>query len=171
MSEAARTAAGELSDARPSFEEFFERHRRDVFAALVLVTRDRHEAEEVAQEAFVRIWQRWDRVDTIEDLTAYAFATAMNVWRSRLRRAEVALRRVIHTIPSDEMANIDAEDSVVRALGHLTPRQRAVVILTDLLGWTSEEAGRALRIRASTVRVLSSRAHERLRQHMDGGTP
>ena len=58
------TPAGEVavSELAPSFEHFYAATVRRLFTALCLVTGDRHEAEEIAQEAFVRVFERWDRV-------------------------------------------------------------------------------------------------------------
>jgi RNA polymerase sigma-70 factor (ECF subfamily) len=58
-----------------------------------------------------------------------------------------------------------AEDrvSVSSALGRLTPKQRAALVLTDLLGYPADEAGQMLGIRGSTVRSLSSTARSALR--------
>ena len=66
------------------------------------------------------------------------------------------------------MAAVDARDVVVRALGTLTPRERAALVLTDLLDMTSEDAAKALGVRASTVRVLAGRARAALRDRIGG---
>jgi RNA polymerase sigma-70 factor, ECF subfamily len=52
-----------------SFEDFYFDHHRDVYAAMWLVTRDRHEAEEITQDAFLRVLERWDRVAAMNDPT------------------------------------------------------------------------------------------------------
>ena len=154
--------------AARSFEEFFLEQRDGVYGALWLVTRDRQEAEEIAQDAFLKLWERWDRVGSLDDPEGYLYRTAMNVWRSRRRRAAVALRKVVRpSRTEDALASVDANDVVIRALAVLTPKQRAAVVLTDLLDLTSEEAGNALGIRASTVRVLAGRGRDRLRQEME----
>jgi DNA-directed RNA polymerase specialized sigma24 family protein len=57
---------------------------------------------------------------------------------------------------------------VVRALGTLTPRERAALVLVDLLDMTSEDAAKALGVRASTVRVLAGRARAALRDRIGG---
>ena len=49
------------------FESFFLAHHLRLFRALWLMTRNRHEAEEVMQDAFLRVWERWDRVATLPD--------------------------------------------------------------------------------------------------------
>jgi DNA-directed RNA polymerase specialized sigma24 family protein len=56
---------------------------------------------------------------------------------------------------------------MIRALGRLTKRQRAALVLTGLLDLTSDEAAEVLGIRASTVRVLVSRARVALREGME----
>jgi RNA polymerase sigma-70 factor (ECF subfamily) len=163
---------GELPGAAPpdDFEAFFATNHADVFACFRLLARDASEAEDVAQEAFLRVWQRWDRVAVMERPDGYLYRTAMNVWRSRRRRAAVALRRLGRRERSDSPGGsteggvpaVDDRDAVVRALAGLPGRQRAAFVLTEGLGLTSGEAGRAMGVAASTVRVLAARARETL---------
>jgi DNA-directed RNA polymerase specialized sigma24 family protein len=49
-----------------SFEAFFESGHGRLLRALFLVTGNAQEAEEIVQDAFVAVWERWDRVGTIE---------------------------------------------------------------------------------------------------------
>lgn len=146
-----------------AFDEFFETERGRLFRALLLVTHDSAEAEDLMQEAFVRVWERWDRVARIEDPVGYLFRTAMNLHRSALRRALTAARRSLRPSagrdPFDEVA---ARDEAVRSLAMLTPRQRAAVVVTELLGYSSEEAGAILGVRPGTVRTLTSQARAAL---------
>lgn len=156
-------ASGRAAD----FEMFFEQHHERLFRALWLLTRNHQEAEEVMQEAFLRLWERWDKVIDGPDPVAYLYRTAMNVWRSRLRRAAVAARRVIHPIQVDaEIAEVEERDAVVRALAPLPPRQRAAIVLMDVLDLSSEQAGNVLGIKPVTVRVLAARARETLAKEM-----
>ncbi|MDP9300513.1 MAG: RNA polymerase sigma factor [Actinomycetota bacterium] len=154
------------ADAR-SFEDFFQREKSDLYGALCLVTRNRHEAEELTQDAFVRVLEHWERVVEMEDPRAYLYRTAMNAFRSRYRRTVLAARRTFGaTPPDDATADVDALDAAVRVLAPLSPRQRAAVVLIDLLGYPSKEAARMLGIRASTVRMHVSRAHAALKETM-----
>jgi DNA-directed RNA polymerase specialized sigma24 family protein len=50
-----------VGEAAPSFEAFYENTHARLYTALCLVTGSRHEAEEVMQDAFVRVWERWDK--------------------------------------------------------------------------------------------------------------
>src|SRR5438874_952508 len=147
-----------------SFEEFFEANRRSLYGALCLVTGDRSEAEELMQDAFLRVWERWDRVATFDDPTAYLYRTAMNLYRNRVRRALVAARKALSARPSeDDLAAIEDRDEIVRRLRPLPPRQRAAILLTSYLDFSSDEAARILGIRPSTVRALAAQGRAGVR--------
>ena len=143
-----------------NFECFYAAAIRPLFTALCLVTGSRDEAEEVAQEAFVRVFERWDRVGELDDPTGYLFRVAMNVYRGRYRRASLGVRRALSLAPraTDDLADVDTHDAVIRLLRQLDSKQRAAVVLTALLDYPAEEAGRMLGLGASSVRSLTTRA-------------
>jgi RNA polymerase sigma-70 factor, ECF subfamily len=114
-----------------SFEGFYQANERRLFRALTVLTGSREEAEDLAQHAFCRVWERWDRVATLDDPTGYLFRTAFNAHHSATRRAMRAARRVVDVVthttppPAPEPADLAADrDHVVRALAQLSPRQR-----------------------------------------------
>ena len=153
------------ADTADSFETFFAATNPRLFTALWLVTGDRYEAEEIAQDAFLRVLERWDRVSLLDTPEGYVFRTAMNVFRNRYRRATLALRRTVSLAPpaSDELAAVEDRDEVIRLLRPLPPRQRAAVVATSILDLSAEEAGRVLGMRPATVRALTSRARTRMK--------
>jgi RNA polymerase sigma-70 factor (ECF subfamily) len=131
------------------------------------MTGNRHEAEEITQDAFLALWERWDRVAGMEEPVGYLYRTAMNVFRKRLRRAATAVRRAVSRADEpDVFAAADARHVVAQALAGLSRRQRAALVLTELLGYSSEEAGRALGIKPVTVRVLASQGRAAMRQNL-----
>jgi RNA polymerase sigma factor (sigma-70 family) len=152
-------------EATESFEAFFEAESRVLFRRLCVITGNGHEAEEIMQDAFLALWERWDRVATLEDPVGYLYRTAMNVFRKRYRRARLALRRAISGPEiAEPFTGIEERAELVAALASITPRQRAALVLTDVLGYSSEEAAKTLGIKAVTVRSLASRGREALRQ-------
>jgi len=156
-----------VAEGPRDFQAFFEDEYPGLFGALCLVTRNRHEAEEIAQDAFLKVWERWDRVGAMDSPDGYLYRTAMNAFRKRYRRAVLALKSTLGIIPSDDAIEaVDARDATVRALAPLSDRQRAAVVLMDLLGYPSEEAARMLGVSASTLRNHASRAHAALKQTM-----
>src|SRR3990172_5528462 len=83
-------------DGRPmSFETFFETERIRLYRVLFAITGSRQEAEDIAQEAFLRVWERWDRVAALDEPVGYLHRTAMNVFRDRRRRLVLRPKRVL----------------------------------------------------------------------------
>ncbi len=156
-----------VSDAQ-SFEEFFEAESPPMFRRLCLITGNRHEAEEVMQDAFLNVFERWDHVRQMEDPTGYLYRTAFNAYKRRSRRAAMALRRTLGVgEPADEYAAADARFMVEQGLSELSPRQRAAIVLTELLGYSSEAAGELLGVRPVTVRALASQGRAAMRRAME----
>jgi RNA polymerase sigma-70 factor, ECF subfamily len=151
------------SKGSESFEVFFVEQHVDLFGALYLITRNRCEAEEIMQDAFLNLWERWEKVSSLEDPVGYLYRTALNLFRKRWRRASLAVRRNAGLAArDDEIAQIEMRVDVIRAMGPLSPRQRAAIVLTDLLGYSSEEAGSMMGIAAATVRMHASRGRATL---------
>ena len=142
---------------------------RTLFRRLCLVTGNRHEAEEIMQDAFLKVFERWPRVRDMDDPTGYLYRTAFNISKKRSRRAALAtLRRVLgFAKDADEFAASDARSMVADALATLTPRQRAAIVLTDLLGYSSESAGEVLGVRAVTIRVLASQGRAAMKRALE----
>jgi RNA polymerase sigma-70 factor (ECF subfamily) len=146
------------------FEEFFEAERDRLFGLMLLVTGDRTEAEEIAQDAFLALWERWDRVHVLESPAGYLTRTAMNIFRKRYRR-NAALRRILPSPPRPgQEGPADSRLMLSEALGALSPRQRAALVLTELLGYSSDEAARILRVKRSTIGALKYQGRAALRR-------
>jgi RNA polymerase sigma-70 factor, ECF subfamily len=147
------------------FESFYEMETARLFGALCLISGNRHDAEELMQEAFLKVWERWDVVQGLASPTGYLFRTAMNAFRMRRRRLAVAARRVVRRQPRDDVfEQADSRHLVDRGLAALTPRQRAAVVMTELLGYSSPEAAEALGVKPATVRKLAQQGRESLRR-------
>ena len=155
-----------------SFDEFFDEESGTLFRRMWLVTRDRQEAEDVMQDAFLTVFERWDRVATMEDPTGYLYRIAFNAWKKRSRRAARAMRLAFAPDPPPNwFAAAEARTVIGDALTQLTPRQRAALVLTELLGCSSEDAGEILAVRAVTARVLASQAAAPGARHPGRGHP
>lgn len=146
-----------------AFEGFFLAEKDRLLQVMCVITGSRSEAEDITQEAFTHLFERWERVATMENPVGYLHRAAMNQFRSRHRRAAVALRRAVAIGPArDVFAEVDDRDLAMRALGSLPPRQRAALVLTEALGYSGEEAGRLLGVQATTVWALTHQARAAL---------
>jgi RNA polymerase sigma factor (sigma-70 family) len=146
------------------FRVFFEEEHRRLFKTLYFVTGDRADAADLMQDAFAKLWERWDRIQDIDDPVAYLYRIALNGSRMRaraLRRA--ALRPLPMVRARDEFESVDMREDVRHMLKDLSPRQRAALVLLDMYGYGSEEAARILRVRPSTVRALATQGRAALR--------
>ena len=124
MSEIARVSAvGPDADVAATpivqFEAFFEAEKRQLYRALCLVTRNRHEAEDLTQEAFIRVLERWDRVVGVDDPHGYLYRTAMNVFRRHYGRALRANRETLDASRPHRRRDRRESTSAMRRSVHL----------------------------------------------------
>ncbi len=147
------------------FREFYETEQSRLFGAMCLMTGDRNEAEELTQEAFLKLWERWDHVRSLENPTGYLYRTALNAFRMRRRRAKVAAKRFMRKLSGSDQDEVSlARHTVDRGLASITRRQRAAVVLTELLDYTTNEAAEVLHVTPATVRKLASQGRHALRK-------
>jgi RNA polymerase sigma factor (sigma-70 family) len=147
-----------------SFDELFLGQHDRVYRALYFITGSREDAEELMQDAFLKLWEHWDAIREIDDPVAWLFRVSLNGFRMRVRRAGVAARKVV-PIPSqrDPYDDIELHEDIRRMLLGLPTRQRAALVLTEIFDYSSEEAARILGIQPTTVRVLASQGRAALR--------
>jgi RNA polymerase sigma-70 factor (ECF subfamily) len=151
-----------------SFDDFFEANRRRLFRALYVMTGSAHEAEELTQDAFLKMWERWERVGEIDDPVGYLYRTGLNLARSRARRLVRAARLPFSAERTVEpYGPADSRDAVARAIAGLSPRQRQAIVLVELLDRSAEETADLMQISSSTVRSLTHEARKAMRAAME----
>lgn len=150
-------------------ESFLEREHPRLVRTLSSYTGNRDLAEELAAEALARMVRNWERVGAMEAPGAYAHRTAINLANSWFRR-QAAHRRALtrrgpesrhHTDP-DTATSIAVRDAV----SSLPKRQRAVVALYYLAGFSTAEVASLLDVAAGTVRSELHHARRSLRESL-----
>ncbi|HEX9377356.1 MAG TPA: sigma-70 family RNA polymerase sigma factor [Actinomycetota bacterium] len=154
-------------DAGVTFELFFEQERRRLWKVMYLLTGDGHEADEISQEAMVRVLERWDRVRAMASPAGYLYRVAFNLHRRSRRRRRLIARESPHEGSLDPAATVAARVDVMRALAGLSMEQRQALVLVDFMDMSSEEAGRLLAIDPSSVRSRLQRARGVLRERLE----
>jgi RNA polymerase sigma-70 factor (ECF subfamily) len=154
------------SGAEPlEFAVFFREEYRKLFHALILACGDRAEAEDIAQDAFVTVFDRWDRVGAMSSPGGYLYAVAFNERRRRARRAALWRRhRQQVELADDASVAAIARADIQRALQQLTREQRDALVLVEFVGLTSEEAAEVLGVAAPAIRSRVHRARLYLRE-------
>lgn len=154
---------------RRSFEEFFVAFYQRLAKAMLLLTGNRAEAEELAQDAFVRVYERWKRVAAMESPEGYLFRTAMNLHRKRLRRLAIRGRRYARMGEApDQLHSAEIKADILRALSGLRDGHREVLVLVDWLGLGSDEAAKVLGVSGQAARARLHRARAALRDALGG---
>ena len=162
-------AASDAGAETIEFEDLYRAERIRLVRAMLLLTGRVGEAEDLAQEAFVRVFERWSQVREMESPAGYLYRTALNLQRKRSRRLRVELRH--RTVREDDDRRGDvAEDrlDLLRAVAALPLAQRQAVVLVDWLGFPASEAARMLGIEAVSVRGRLHRARSELRGQVGG---
>jgi RNA polymerase sigma factor (sigma-70 family) len=163
------TPEPEAPVAPQSFEQIFLDVHDRLYRALYFITGSSADAEELMQDAFLKLWERWDRIDEIDDPVAYLFRSALNGFRMRMRRTRMAARRLMPVASTrDPFDDVNVREDVRRMLRGLPPRQRAAIVLTEIFGYGSEQAALIMRIRPTTVRALASQGRAALRGDRGG---
>lgn len=154
-------------DATPTeldFEAFFRAEYPQLARACYLLTGEAAEAEDLAQEAMARIFERWDRVRAMDSPAGYLYRTAFNLNQKRLRRLAVRARKLIDALQSpDPTEAVETRNEVLLALSSVPAAQRAALVLVGWFGMDATEAGKVLGIDPSSVRGRVHRARQTLR--------
>jgi RNA polymerase sigma-70 factor (sigma-E family) len=145
----------------------FEEHYSGVVRFCVLLSGRRDVAEDLAQEAFVRLASKIGGLGP-EAVGPYVRRSAVNLWKNRLRR--LALERRHQTTAVEPAAStsttVEERDEVMAALRRLPVRQRACVVLRYYEDLSEKETAAALGCSAGTVKSQTSKALARLRREL-----
>ncbi|MGQ5260620.1 SigE family RNA polymerase sigma factor [Micromonospora sp. ZYX-F-536] len=145
------------------FEEFYRATRHRVVTVLYALGGDLHEAQDAAQEAYVRAWQRWQRIADYDDPEAWVRVVGhrllQNRWR-KIRNGITAHRR--HGPPA--VAGPPSENTValVAALRRLSPEQREAIVLHHLADLSVADIANQVGVPVGTVKARLARGRNAL---------
>lgn len=144
---------------------FCDRVSGRLVGSLTLYCGDRHLAEELAQEALARAWERWPAVSRMASPEAWTFRTAMNLANSGFRRRRIERRVLARAVGRETVDPDDGTAVAVRAaVRALPPRQRAVIVARWFLGYGVAETAELLGCAPGTVKSTTHQALARLRE-------
>ena len=161
---AARTdRAAATKDDRDAFEAAVRPHYANLVRRLVLVLGDEHDAEDIAQDAYLRAYRSWARFDGV-DVRGWLYTIALRLAFNHLRghrRSLAAIGRVEARPWSDP-----TDPDLWAALRALEPRTRTALLLNVLDGYTQAEVGAMLGVPEGTVASWLSRGRSALRKEL-----
>jgi RNA polymerase sigma-70 factor (ECF subfamily) len=146
--------------------QFFCDFYPGVYRFLFWLTQRTEQAEDLAQETFVRAWRHLDRFDPRWSLRAWLHRIAHREFLRSLRRDAPAQLSAVGEVAAPQAAGFTDAVVVRHLLRSLPAEQRELVLLHDLEGYTSDEISRIVGLAARTVRRRLEQARERLRQEL-----
>jgi RNA polymerase sigma-70 factor (ECF subfamily) len=150
-----------LSDE--AFAALYERNARSLWTYAYRLTGNGAEADDIVQEAFVRILHI-DLPAGDENARRYLFRVASNLATDRWRRAAREERTLRSADPPSAVSQpLVPDDDVAQTFAALKPRDRALLWLAYVEGETHEAIADALRLKRGSIKVMLSRARARLR--------
>ena len=173
--------AAQSGDA-DAFGQIVRHYQRAVFRVAYGLTRNASDADDLAQETFVRAWQAIGRFRAGEPLYPWlariAMNQAMSLFRRRKRRPETALEPLLEagrqwgggTDPAREASDRDRAAHLEAALAELSPEHQSVLVLRAVEGMSYEEIAGVLGVPAGTVMSRLSRARAELRARLRART-
>jgi RNA polymerase sigma-70 factor (sigma-E family) len=155
--------------------ELYLQHAVPAVRLADLLTGDRAVAEDLVQDAFVRLAGRLAHLRDAGSFDAYLRRTVVNLSHSYFRRKRVErmyLKRARAMIEPDDARrpgrSVEEREVLWSALGKLSERQRAAIVLRFYEDLSEVQVAEILRCRPGTVKSLVSRGLERLRTEMRG---
>ena len=159
-----------------ALNEAFEAERRGLLAHAYRMLGAYHEAEDVVQDTYVRALRGWETFEWRSSLRTWLYRIATNVCLNLIEgRGRRALSSglgpedpgwELEPFPTDPADLVIARESVrlafVAGLQHLTPQQRAVLLLREVLTFSAAETGEALGMSVPAVKSTLQRARARL---------
>ena len=160
---AAAESGPRLSMQDEAFQAFYDRTARPLWAYLQASSGDAGLADDLTQEAFLRLLRADFRPENEDHRRAYLFRIAANLLRDHHRATWRESRDPAPEVPVDSAGpNVDARRDLKRFLERLRPRDRQLLWLAHVEGRSHREVGAALGLREASVRLLLFRARARL---------
>jgi RNA polymerase sigma-70 factor (sigma-E family) len=154
--------------ASVEFHDFFERHYAELARLAHLLTGESDAADDLAADALLAMWHRWDRVRAADHPVAYARGVVANLARSRIRSAVRERRRITlfwsQRDESSENPDVPAVVDVQGALRSLPFRKRACVVLRHAFDLSEKDTALALGISVGTVKSQTSKGMAELQR-------
>jgi len=163
---------------RDAFGALVAIHQHEVYTLAVRLVRDRDEASDVAQDAFIRAWRAIPKFRGDAKFSTWLHRITVNTaWTHRTKRNRVRLDPLDSLVAEPQATTLDpvrAGESVSigpkieAALGELSYSIRSVVVLKDIYDWSHQEIAEHLDISVTAAKVRLHRGRKELRSRLDG---
>jgi RNA polymerase sigma-70 factor (ECF subfamily) len=157
-------SAAKRGDSK-AFERLYGLHHGRVYALALRLCGDKHWAEDLAQDAFVRAWQKLDSFKGDSKFSTWLYRVTANLVISNLRRSKAKFEEDLdnHAELKETSPPIDIDGDIEKALQQLPDGARNVLVLYSIEGYTHEEIAATLNIAVGTSKAQLHRARNTLK--------
>lgn len=138
------------------------KHRRRLIRVAANVLRDAHEAEDVAQDAFVKAFREINRLRDDRAFSSYIYRICVRLCMDRLR-SKKSEPGIVDQATKSEGSSVETRVLVEKLLAKLSPELRATLVLREMEQLSYEEVAEVLRVPVGTVRSRLHTAREKFR--------
>lgn len=170
----ARTVAAAKVGDLQAFERLLRQHERLVLATALRLLGNLEDAQDAAQEVFLKLHRNLAKVQLSGNLTAWLYRVTVNVCHDHHRRRPetAALDEAGHLAgsaadPHQELADAERKRALALSLHRLSQKERAALVLRDLEGLSTAEVAAALGSSEATVRSQISKARVKIKKFLD----
>lgn len=171
-----------LSAGEPqAFERFVDHFRSKIFHYSLMMCGQPDDAEEVAQETLLKVFQNFDHLREPEHVRAWIFRIAKNACLMQRRKSVFAPEHELSveelppsseitdsaSLPEDELQQSEVRAVLHQVISELPPAYRCVVLLRDIEQLSTEETAQILDLSAEAVKTRLHRARLAMRQKLD----
>ena len=171
---------GVVRTTEEEFSEIVERYSESAYQIAFRMLHNAADAEDAVQEAFISAYPAFSKFKGQSKVTTWLYRIVVNACLMKIRKEKSRANyltetgyddAVIHDWRNDpEKAAVNAElrDVLQRGLGRLCPESRAVIVLRDVQGFSSQEAAEVLDITVASFKSRLHRARVLLRKYLEG---
>lgn len=156
---------------RQAFDALIGRFEEQVLKTALGLTRNLHDAQDVAQEVYIKIFRRLKRLENPSKMRSWVYRITVNTARDHLRRQRfwMPLKGIFARAPAapDPVQGSQLRSRLAAALARLSFNERACFILSELHEIETRQVAEILGCRAVTVRGYLHSARKKLRMHLE----
>ncbi len=160
------------------FKQMFMPHSRRMYATAWRLTADAQAAEDLVQEAFLKLWMKRDSLNKVENTEAFCTTIVRNIFFDRYRKNG---NRFVEQPPeklniaddsniSEQLEHRENAIKVMNIIARLPEQQRLIITLRDIEDLSYSEIAAQTGLQAINIRVLLSRARKQIREQFNKQT-
>ena len=150
---------------KKEYNDIVKTHSGSLYRFILKMLRDSDGANDIVQDAFLKLWQHVDEVEFIK-AKSWLFTTARNTMLNQLKRdkRKESMDAIEGNEPFTRQENFELKELIDKSLDLLPEIQKTIILLRDLEGYDYKEIGNILNLNESQVKVYLFRGRQKIKE-------